>query len=171
MIQHPVTTESEKSFLQIKETVDAIKAVNIQTVALLPNNDAGYSKIIDYIKQSGIKWYPSLPTNIFINLYRNVNVLIGNSSSGIHETPTFQIPTINIGTRQQGRERSNNVIDVPHKKSAIIDAIHKSINDKEFLDMIKNTNNPYGDGASSQKIVKILKEISFDNIIQKRFVD
>jgi UDP-N-acetylglucosamine 2-epimerase (non-hydrolysing)/GDP/UDP-N,N'-diacetylbacillosamine 2-epimerase (hydrolysing) len=171
MIQHPVTTEAEHSFFQIKETVDAIKELKIQTVALLPNNDAGYSKIIDYIKESGIKWYPSLPTDIFINLYRNVSALIGNSSSGIHETPSMRIPAINIGNRQQGRERAENVIDVSHQKDAIMIAIHKALNDTAFLQKVKNIHNPYGDGTSAEKIVKILKTVSLDNLIQKQFVD
>ena len=171
MIQHPVTTEAEHSFLQIKETVDAIKELQTQTVALLPNNDAGYSKIIYYIKESGIKWYPSLPTDIFINLYRNVSALIGNSSSGIHETPSMRIPAINIGNRQQGRERAENVIDVSHQKDAIMIAIHKALNDTAFLQKVKNIHNPYGDGTSAEKIVKILKTVSLDNLIQKQFVD
>jgi len=171
MIQHPVTTESEDSFSQIKSTVDAIKELEIQTVALLPNNDAGYSKIIDYIKRSGIKWYPSLPTNIFINLYRNVSALIGNSSSGIHETPTLKIPAINIGNRQQGRERTVNVIDVPHEKNAIVNAVNKALLDKVFIKKVKMIENPYGNGKSAEKIVKILKTVSLDNLIQKQFVD
>jgi len=171
MIQHPVTTEVGDSFLQIKETVDAIKETGIQTIALLPNNDAGHSKIIEYIKQSGIKWYPSLPTDIFINLYRNISALIGNSSSGIHETPTMEIPAINIGNRQQGRERAKNVIDVSHEKDAIVSAINKVLNDTEFLQKVKMINNPYGDGNSAEKIVGILKTVSLDNLIQKQFVD
>jgi UDP-N-acetylglucosamine 2-epimerase (non-hydrolysing)/GDP/UDP-N,N'-diacetylbacillosamine 2-epimerase (hydrolysing) len=171
MIQHPVTTEAENSFLQIKETIDAIREAEVQTVALLPNNDAGYSKIIDYIKQSGIKWYPSLPTDIFINLYRNVSALIGNSSSGIHETPTMKIPAINIGNRQLGRERAANVIDVPHEKDAIVAAINKALSDTDFLKQVKFIQNPYGDGTSSEKIVKILKTVSLNNLNQKQFVD
>jgi len=171
MIQHPVTTEVDDSFQQIKDTVDAIKEVGVQSVALLPNNDAGHSKIIDYIKKSGIKWYPSLPTEIFINLYRNVNALIGNSSSGIHETPSMRIPAINIGNRQQGRERAENVIDVPHIKNDIVSAIHKTLNDTEFLKKIKFIQNPYGDGNSAEKIVDILRSVSLDNLIQKKFVD
>jgi GDP/UDP-N,N'-diacetylbacillosamine 2-epimerase (hydrolysing) len=171
MIQHPVTTEAEESFLQIKATVDAIRELEVQTVALLPNNDAGYSKIIDYIKQSGMKWYPSLPTDIFINLYRNVSALIGNSSSGIHETPTMKIPAINIGNRQQGREKATNTIDVSHEKGAIVAAIHKALEDTTFLQKVKSINNPYGDGTSAEKIVKILKTVSLDNLIQKQFVD
>jgi len=171
MIQHPVTTEAYDSYNQIKETVDAIKELGIQTVVLLPNNDAGYSKIIDYIKSSALKWYPSLPTDMFINLYRNVDALIGNSSSGIHETPTIGIPAINIGSRQQGRERAVNVIDVPNEKYAIIAGIKKALYDTDFVNMVKGLENPYGDGTSAQKIVNILKTVPLDNLAQKRFVD
>ncbi len=171
LIQHPVTTEIEKSFNQIKNTIDAIKNSNIQTVALLPNNDAGYSKIIEELKKSGIKWFPSLPGKIFVNLYRNISALIGNSSSGIHETPTFKIPAINIGNRQMGRERAINVIDVPCQSLKIEEAINKSLNDHNFLKKLKSLKNPYGDGSSSKKIVNILKKVSLENIIQKHFVD
>ena len=171
MIQHPVTTESGDSFFQIKQTVDAIKETGVQTVVLLPNNDAGYARIIEYIKSSDLRWYPSLPRDMFINLYRNVNALIGNSSSGIHETPTIGIPAINIGNRQQGRERAENVIDVPNEKNAIIAGIQKALYDTEFVEKAKNMENPYGVGDSAKQIVSILKEISLDNLVQKKFVD
>ena len=171
MIQHPVTTEAADSFDQIKETVDAIKETGVQTVVLLPNNDAGHARIIEYIKSSDLKWYPSLPGDIFINLYRNVNALIGNSSSGIHETPTMGIPAINIGNRQQGRERAGNVIDVANEKEAIIAGIQKALYDYEFIEAVRNMENPYGTGVSAEKIVNILKEISLDNLVQKQFVD
>ncbi len=171
MIQHPVTTESLESFDQIKQTIDAIIETKIQTVVLLPNNDAGYNNIIRYIKSSGLKWYPSLPTDIFINLYRNVNALIGNSSSGIHETPSMGIPAINIGNRQQGRERAKNVIDVRNEKDDIIQGINKAIFDKDFIEYVKNIKNPYGSGDSAEKIVSILRKISLEDLVQKRFVD
>lgn len=171
MIQHPVTTEAHDSFNQIKETVDAIRETGIQTVVLLPNNDAGFSRIIDYIKSSNLNWYPSLPADIFINLYRNVSALIGNSSSGIHETPTIGIPAINVGNRQQGRERAANVIDVGYNKEAIVKGIEKALYDLEFIEMVKQIENPYGDGTSAEQIVKILKTISLENLVQKRFVD
>lgn len=171
LIQHPVTTEAQDSFNQIKKTVDAIKEVGVQTIVLLPNNDAGHSEIIKYIKASNLKWYPSLPTEIFINLYRNINALIGNSSSGIHETPTFGIPAINIGNRQQGRERAANVIDVSNDKDAIVCGIKKAFYDNDFINMVKKLDNPYGDGTSAEKIVSILKTVSLNNLIKKHFVD
>jgi len=171
MIQHPVTTEASDSFNQIKETVDAVEESGVQTVVLLPNNDAGFSRIIDYIKSSNLKWYPSLPGDLFINLYRNASALIGNSSSGIHETPTMGIPAINIGNRQQGRERAANVIDVTNDKASILKGIEKALYDSEFIEMTKKIKNPYGDGTSAEQIVSILKTVSLGNLVQKRFVD
>lgn len=171
MIQHPVTTEAKSSLDQIKETIDVIKRMDIQALALLPNNDAGHSKIIEEIKKSGIRWYPSLSTIDFINLYRNAWALVGNSSSGIHETPTFKIPAVNIGNRQMGRERAANVIDVPNNAEAIEAGINKALFDEEFRAFVKTIENPYGIGDSAEQIVKILKEVSFEGKIQKVFYE
>ena len=171
MIQHPVTTEANSSLDQIKETIEVIKRMDIQALALLPNNDAGHSKIIDEIKKSGIRWYPSLSTIDFINIYRNAWALVGNSSSGIHETPTFKIPAVNIGNRQMGRERAANVIDVPNDADAIEAGINKALFDEEFKTFVKTLDNPYGLGNSSEQIVKILKEVSFEGKIQKVFYE
>jgi GDP/UDP-N,N'-diacetylbacillosamine 2-epimerase (hydrolysing) len=171
IIQHPVTTEAKSSLDQIQETIDVIKKLDIQALALLPNNDAGHSKIIDEIKKSGIRWYPSLSTNDFINLYRNAWALVGNSSSGIHETPTFKIPAVNIGNRQMGRERAANVIDVPNSAKAIEAGINKALYDEKFRAFVKTIENPYGSGNSAEQIVKILKEVSFEGKIQKVFYE
>lgn len=169
MIQHPVTTEATSSLDQIRETISAIKELGIQAIVMLPNNDAGYSKIIEEIKNSGLKWFPSLPTLKFINLYRHVWALVGNSSSGIHETPTLKIPAVNIGIRQQDRERAANVIDVANNKDAIKKGIEKALFDADFRNFVRTIKNPYGEGDSAQRIVKILKDVSLDGIIQKRF--
>ena len=171
LIQHPVTTESDSSFDQIKNTIDAITKLKIQTIALLPNNDFGYSKIIQQIKSSGIKWYPSLPTLDFINLYRNAWAIVGNSSSGIHESPTFGIPAVNIGNRQMGRQRAFNVIDTPNNTIEIQKAIQKALFDMKFRNKVKNIINPYGQGSSAKEIVKILKEVSLEEKIQKVFYE
>ena len=171
LIQHPVTTEAGRSLDQIIQTIDAIKESGVQCITLLPNNDAGHANIIKYIKGSNIRWYPSLPTDIFVNMYRNMSALIGNSSSGIHETPTLKIPAINIGTRQHGRERAMNVIDVPNEKDLILKAINKAIYDSDFIAKVKNVQNPYGDGTSASKIVEVLKTVSLDGIIQKCFYE
>lgn len=171
MIQHPVTTEAASSLDQIKETIEAIKEMEIQCIVLLPNNDAGFSDIINEIKNSGLKWYPSLPTNKFINLYRNAWALVGNSSSGIHETPTYKIPAVNIGNRQMGRERAKNVIDVTNKKDDIKKGIEKAIYDEDFRAFVKTIVNPYGIGNSADQIIDVMKNVSLEGIIQKRFYE
>ncbi|MAZ79865.1 MAG: UDP-N-acetylglucosamine 2-epimerase (hydrolyzing) [Gammaproteobacteria bacterium] len=166
LIQHPVTTEISQSEFQIKETLSAIVEANINTLIILPNNDAGYSKIMDQIKSSKILSVDTLSIKDYVNLLRHSSGLIGNSSSGIHEAASFNIPVVNIGTRQQGRLRPENVIDVDHNVDKIVIALNKCL-------AIKNKNisfdNPYGDGKSSQRIVDLLKTLDIDEkIIQKR---
>ena len=164
MLQHPVTSEINDSETQILETINAIIELKIETLVVLPNNDAGYSQIIKMIKSSKLKFVETLSIKDYVNLLKRSSGLIGNSSSGIHETSTFNIPTINIGTRQQGRLRSNNIIDVTYDKNKIKEAI---INSKKMLN--KNFEKPYGIGDSSHKIVELLKTIDIsDNIIQKQ---
>ena len=166
LIQHPVTSEIRKSESQIKITLEAINKSGIQTLIILPNNDAGYSKIMNQIKSSNISSVDTLSIDDYVNLLRRSSGLIGNSSSGIHEAASFNIPVVNIGSRQQGRLRPKNIIDVNHKTDEIINAINKCLkikNQKVIFD------NPYGDGKSAKRIVKLLKTLDIDEkIIQKR---
>lgn len=166
VIQHPVTSEMHKSDNQIEVTLNAIKKAEVNALIILPNNDAGYLSIFNKIKNSNIKSVDTLSIEDYVNLLRNSSGLIGNSSSGIHEAASFNIPVINIGTRQQGRLRPKNVIDVNHDGEQIINAINQ-------CKMIKNENisfeNPYGDGNTSTRIVELLKSLDISNeIIQKR---
>ena len=164
VLQHPVTTEIEDSQWQILQTLEAINESEIEALIILPNNDAGFSNIISRIKSSKIKYVDSLSIEDYVNLLKRSKGLIGNSSSGIHETATFNIPTINIGTRQQGRLRSNNVIDVGYEKEQIKAAIKKAMAMKG-----KTFEKIYGEGNSGVKIIKLLKEINLDrDVIQKQ---
>ena len=171
LIQHSVTSESLQSQKQILNTIAVIKELGIQALVALPNNDAGSSEIIDEIKNSGLSWYPSLSTDEFVNLYRHIWAIVGNSSSGIHESSTFEIPAVNIGTRQNGREKAKNVIDVSYEKSDIKSGIKKALFDEDFRSGIKGMKNPYGEGNSSEKIIKILKSIPIEGIAQKFFYE
>jgi GDP/UDP-N,N'-diacetylbacillosamine 2-epimerase (hydrolysing) len=172
VIQHPVTSEDTQSFDQINQTIQAIQSLNIQSLFLLPNNDAGYSKIIKKIKDSNLKWVTSLPIEKFVNLYRHIKVIVGNSSSGIHEAATYKVPAVNIGTRQQGRERARNVIDVDYDKAEIETALKKAIFDQEFRASLKDLKNPYGDGQTAPRIVKTLKSLDLNKLdLQKHFYE
>jgi len=166
VIQHPVTSEINNSNKQIEITLEAIEQTGTNALIILPNNDAGYSSIVQKIKNSNIKSVETLSIDDYVNLLRHSSGLIGNSSSGIHEAASFNIPVINIGTRQQGRLRPKNVIDTGHNVAEIVKAINqcKKIKNEQIV-----FENPYGDGRSSARIVNLLKSLDIGNeIIQKR---
>ena len=96
------------------------------------------------------------------------SVMVGNSSSGIIEAPTLQLPAVNIGTRQEGRERSCNVVDVGYGRAEIAAAVREVLNDNEIKEKIKKCKNPYGDGKASERIVKVLSRLKIDEkLLQK----
>ncbi|MFC1952775.1 UDP-N-acetylglucosamine 2-epimerase [Chloroflexota bacterium] len=164
LVQHPVTTESDSAIAQMKETLEAIISLVYPVVLLYPNSDAGGRRIIEVIKDyenkyAIIKTVKSLPRREYLSLLRIAGVLVGNSSSGMIDAPSFGIPVVNIGGRQEGRERGTNVIDVDHNREEIKAAVNKALTDREFLTKIKKGRNPYGDGKSGTRIAGILSEL------------
>jgi len=173
VVQHPVTTLKDHGYSQMEELFLALEELNEQTIMLYPNCDAGGKKLIDLIKKYENKDYlyvfKNLPHEEYLALMKSSNLMIGNSSSGIIESPSFKIPVINIGKRQMGRNRSGNIIDAEPEKNKIIDSINYALNDKGFLRKVESCKNKFGDGKTSEKIVKILKEIKIDDkLIQKQ---
>src|SRR5206468_1937512 len=154
ILQHPVTTEVEQAGRHMAETLAAVRNLNLQGVLIYPNNDAGAQRIIREIRQSGINIVRSLPSDGFVNLLRYAAALVGNSSSGIHETASLGVPTVNIGTRQQGRERPPNVLDVGNDRGAIGDALKIALHDDAFKSLVAQRINPYGDGQAAARIVR-----------------
>ena len=147
----------------------SIKDLDIQKLIVYPNNDAGSKKIIKVLKNSNYKIIKTLNLREYKTLLSNASVLIGNSSSGIHEAATFKIPVINIGTRQNGRLKPKNVVNVGYDIKQIQKKIKYVLENKNFQKNLKNLQNPYGKGDSSKKIIKLLKKIRLDNkIIQKQ---
>lgn len=167
VIQHPVTSESINSGKQIIETIKAVKKSKIQSLFVLPNNDFGHKSIINEIKKNNLLWTDTLKLNEYKSLLIKSSILIGNSSSGIHEAASYKIPVINIGTRQNRRLKPQNVINANHKFDDIYKKIQFCLKNKNFLQKIKKIKNPYGDGNSSQKIVNILKKINLKLSTQK----
>ncbi len=102
---------------------------------------------------------------------RYASALVGNSSSGIHETASRGVPTVNIGTRQQGRERPPNVLDASNDHREIKAALLTALYDELFKARVAERVNPYGDGRSAERIVRILETIHLNGIVQKRFYD
>lgn len=175
MVQHPVTTETESATYHIKETLNAIVELGYQTILVYPNADAGGRRMIDVIKSyeqyQFIKTFKSLPHGDYLGLMGIASVLVGNSSSGIIEAPSFHLPVVNIGTRQQGRERAENIIDTGYNEDEIVTALNKALSDVEFKEKVKRCKNPYGDGKASERIVRVLSETKINNkLLQKRTV-
>lgn len=168
VIQHPVLAEFDQTHAQIIETMEAVKALGLQTVIIYPNNDAGGRIIIDAIK--GYEQLPFIRTSrnlariVLINLLRNAAAMIGNSSAGVLEGPFLKLPAVNIGSRQTGRMQSTNVINVPHERHAIEGAARRAIHDSEFRAQVQLCVNPYGDGKSSARIVKVLEELASQRV-------
>ncbi|MFO7559262.1 MAG: UDP-N-acetylglucosamine 2-epimerase [Desulfobacterales bacterium] len=168
VIQHPVTTEYEDNFRNINETISAIEEMNMQTVWIWPNMDAGSDGISKGIREfrerknpRNIHFFKSLAIQYFGPLLKNSRCIVGNSSSGIREASFFGVPSVNIGTRQNGRERAFNVMDAGYQKEEIVSAIHKQLQKGLYSSSFL-----FGDGKAADKVVEILKNYTFT--IQKR---
>jgi UDP-N-acetylglucosamine 2-epimerase (non-hydrolysing)/GDP/UDP-N,N'-diacetylbacillosamine 2-epimerase (hydrolysing) len=168
ILQHPVTTEVDKVESQIKETIDAVKEMNqkhdTEALAVYSNNDAGGGRIVKYIEKSGINSFPHIDYEDFLRLMNIASVLVGNSSAGIHEAPSLKLPTVNIGTREQFREKGVNTIDVDYDKKEIMNAIERCLFDKKFINKVHNGKNPYDAGNTAEKVVRILETIELPPI-------
>jgi len=175
VLQHPVLVENDKSYKHMKQTMGAIAELKIQTLIIYPNVDSGGAEIIRAIKEYEnlpfIHTFRNIERQIFISLLKEVSVIIGNSSCGILEAPSFKLPAVNIGNRQRGRMQASNVFNVPHERIEIANAINKALFDNDFKKDLKNCINPYGDGRSSERIVKILEEIELnEQLLDKKIV-
>jgi UDP-N-acetylglucosamine 2-epimerase (non-hydrolysing)/GDP/UDP-N,N'-diacetylbacillosamine 2-epimerase (hydrolysing) len=175
VIQHPVSTEPSQAREQMEITLDSILELGLRMVVIYPNNDPGGKTIIDALEQykqkkpGQIIAFKSIPFEEYLGIMKIASVMVGNSSSGIVESSSFHLPVVNIGDRQKGRERSCNVIDVPHDKDKIKQAINKSLYDKKFKESVSQCTNPYGNGHASERIVKILSTIEINpDLIKKK---
>jgi UDP-hydrolysing UDP-N-acetyl-D-glucosamine 2-epimerase len=167
VIQHPVTTEYEGNLEHVRETIAALEELRRPTVWIMPNMDAGSDGINKGIRQfrehshpDYIHFFKSLPIELFAPLMKSAACMLGNSSSGIRESAFLGTPSVNIGSRQHGRERGHNVIDVDYERSQIVAAVRRQIAHGRYeLDHV------YGDGHAAAKIVDVLRRHSFS--IQK----
>lgn len=182
LTQHSVTTEFELAKAQVQPTLDAMAELakeGVQVIITYPNNDAGGQKIINEILQLIELAIPNLQIHNSLGRYlyhgvlnlcgrKGIGACLGNSSSGIKETPYFGTPTVNIGSRQQGRLRSTNVIDVDYDKAEIIAATKRCLFDKEFRESCFNCENPYGTGDAGKKIAEVLASIPIDQTLFRK---
>ena len=169
LLQHTVTTEVNIQSKHITSIINALKEINIQFIIIRGNADAGSKNILKIINKSKLNQFKTIPYIEFINLLKYSSGLVGNSSSGIIETPFLKIPTVNIGSRQSGRLKATSVMNTTYDKNSIKKAILYVLNNKKFLASLKSTKSLYGTGNSGKKIIKILENLDLKNIsIQKQ---
>ncbi|MCK9474185.1 UDP-N-acetylglucosamine 2-epimerase [Sulfurimonas sp.] len=172
---HPVTLENATAKEQFQELLDAIDEVQNTNIIFTKANSDSDGRVInqmieEYVSKNSHKavCFTSLGQLRYLSALQFVDAMVGNSSSGLAEAPSFKIGTINIGERQKGRIKANSVIDCEPNKEAIKKAF-KKLYSKEFQETLKNVQNPYGDGCASLKIIEEIKKADLNNILKKSF--
>lgn len=171
VIFHSVTEEINKLKKYSDELIKSLNSFNFKKVWVLPNNDPGSKFIRDKIlinRSDKNLIYENFPRDHFLSILKNCKAIVGNSSCGIIEAPTFKIPCVNIGRRQMNRCQGKNVINVKNvSKKNIILSVKKAMSDN-FINNLKNFDNPYGDGNSAKKIIKHLQEMKNESNLLKK---
>ena len=174
---HPVTLENstaKEQFQELLEAIDELENTNIIfTKANSDTNGRVINQMIDeYVAKNSHKSieFASLGQLRYLSALQYIDAVVGNSSSGLLEAPSFKIVTINIGDRQKGRIKALSVIDCEPKKEEISKAFEE-IYSKEFQEKLKNVGNPYGENCPSKQIIEVLKNVNLANILKKSFYD
>ncbi|AGS20625.1 UDP-N-acetylglucosamine 2-epimerase [Rhizobium etli] len=182
--QHSVTTEFNQSVNQLQPSLDALEqlaADGVQAILTYPNNDAGGRQIVERLESFAAQKIPNTQVHRSLGRHTYHGVLalakdpscrvacMGNSSSGLKETPAFQCPTVNIGSRQAGRLRGANVVDADYNADQIIRALQQCLFDATFRDLCRKAENPYWLGDAGPKVAQVLADVALDtNLIRKR---
>jgi len=163
VVQHPLTTSPADAGEQMRQTLDAVAEFDAEIVVVYPNADAGSQQIIEMIRTheaaKRFVTFESLPRAQYLGLLDAADVMVGNSSSAIIEAPSFDLPVVDVGPRQAGRDRSENVGSVPHDTAAIregIEAALETSGEREYA-------NPYDMGGAADRIADTLETVSLDD--------
>lgn len=175
---HPVTLEAEEEENQLAELMAAMRERrDLDYIVTFANADAGGNRINGLWRafarqEPHVRLFSSLGSRNYLSALKEAAMVMGNSSSGILEAPSYKIPVINIGDRQKGRIQAACVKNCPPEKEAILAAM-EACRQPDFQEMLKTLENPYGNGETSKKILDILKEYLFGNKIdlKKKFYD
>jgi len=173
---HPVTLEFEHTEWQISEIMAALESSGLPVIFTAPNADTGgriIATVIDRQVRNHPEWrlVKNLGTPNYFGLMKASAAMVGNSSSGMVEAAPLGLPVVNIGSRQGGRIRNSNIIDVGNRHDEILHGIMKAVS-PEFRNEASQVNNLYGDGHAAERIVEVLKNVPLDDrLIVKEFVD
>lgn len=174
---HPVTLEKSTAKKQFQELLDAIDELEDTNIIFTKANSDTDGRVInqmidEYVAKNTHKSveFTSLGQLRYLSALQYVDAMVGNSSSGLAEAPSFKIGTINIGDRQKGRIKAHSVIDCEPSKENIRKAFDE-LYSKAFKETLKTVKNPYGDGCASKKIIEEIKQVDLKNILKKSFYD
>jgi len=174
---HPATLENSTAAEQFQALLDAIDTLENTHIILTKANSDTDGRIInrmidEYVRKNAHKaiGFTSLGQLRYLSALQYIDAVVGNSSSGLIEAPSFKIGTINIGDRQRGRLKASSVIDCNPTKENILKGFEILYSDP-FQKMLKTIMNPYGEGGASKKIVDVLKTVPLSNILKKSFYD
>ncbi|MCC2615126.1 UDP-N-acetylglucosamine 2-epimerase [Aestuariibacter halophilus] len=166
VLKHPLSSEQADAAAQMRVTLQAVSSFcqqhHFKAVVIQSNSDPGanaMAEVTQSFRSDACVFCHTLPREIFVNLMRHAKVLIGNSSMGILEAPTYGLPVVNVGHRQQGRLNAGNVEFVEYDVGLIQSAIQKAALDGAYRETIKQIRSPYGDGHAAQRIVDFLSAI------------
>lgn len=164
---HPVTEEMNRIEQYTKQVMEALQQVGVRAIIIANNSDAG-SNLIRKTVQQHIKPFMSifdnLPREDYAGLMALAGALVGNSSGGILEAPTFELPAVNIGNREKGRLQGKNVINTGYGTAEVVAGIKKALS-PEFKKGLKGCVNPYGDGKAAPRIVDVLASVKIDDAL------
>jgi UDP-hydrolysing UDP-N-acetyl-D-glucosamine 2-epimerase len=174
---HPETVLGTAAVVeQVMQLLTALDEIRRPVVFTGANADPGGSAIIEALEYASEGrddrvYFTSLGTQAYFSLMGHAAAMVGNSSSGIIEAASFGLPVVNVGARQEGRERGANVLDVAPDRAAIVGGLELVL-DPEFRRTFKGMDNPYGDGDAARRIIDVLRDIPLDDrLLHKRFVD
>jgi GDP/UDP-N,N'-diacetylbacillosamine 2-epimerase (hydrolysing) len=173
---HPVTLEDSTAAQQMTELLAALAALqDTHLIFTMPNADTGGRILIEMVEQfvgthPNARAYTSLGQLRYLSAVKHVDGVVGNSSSGLAEVPSFHKGTVNVGDRQRGRLQASSVINCTPDRQSIAAAI-RQLYSPEFQAGLKNARNPYGEGGASDRVVAVLKDYPLDGILKKSFYD
>jgi UDP-N-acetyl-D-glucosamine 2-epimerase, UDP-hydrolysing len=173
---HPVTLEHSTAAQQLDELLAALAPLtDTRLVFTMPNADTDGRLLMDMIERfssqhSNAHVFTSMGQLNYLSCMQHVDGVVGNSSSGLAEAPTFRVGTINIGDRQRGRLKAGSVIECDPEREAIAEAVRK-LYSPEFKSFLSTVRNPYGDGGASERTVQVVREYPLESLIKKSFHD
>ena len=173
---HPVTLEYEDTARQTADFLGAIADAGLPAVFTLPNADTRGAEIARAIRRFVAadprhRLVDNFGAEAYFSLMALAAAMVGNSSSGLLEAPSFGLPVVNIGRRQEGRLRARNILDVPPRRAEIAAAIRKAVGAK-FRAALQGIRNPHGDGRAAERIVAVLRSVALDDrLLVKKFRD